>query len=103
MIEKRQTMSGERRYDVRLRAADGKERSRTFRTRKEAERYQRSQHTAIDQGLWIDPRSGQVTLATWAAEWQRTVVHLRPITRRITTPTCATTSSPSWETSSSPS
>ncbi|HUP71023.1 MAG TPA: hypothetical protein VM142_14610 [Acidimicrobiales bacterium] len=83
MIEKRQTTSGERRYDVRLRAADGKERSRTFRTRKEAERYERAQHTAIDKGLWVDPRSGQVTLSTWAAEWQRTVVHLRPTTRRI--------------------
>lgn len=48
-----------------------------------AERYERAQHTAIDQGLWVDPRSGQVTLSTWAAEWQRTVVHLRPTTRRI--------------------
>jgi hypothetical protein len=38
MIAKKQTRSGESRYEVRLRGLDGKERSRTFRTRKEAER-----------------------------------------------------------------
>ncbi|MGH9038757.1 MAG: tyrosine-type recombinase/integrase [Acidimicrobiia bacterium] len=83
MIEKRTTRNGECRYEVRLRGVDGKERSRTFRTKKEAERYERAQHTAIDRGLWVDPRSGRVTLAAWTVEWQRTVVHLRPTTRRI--------------------
>lgn len=83
MIEKRSTRNGESRYEVRLRGADGKERSRTFRTKREAERYERAQHTALDQGLWVDPRSGRVTLATWTAEWQRTLVHLRPSTQRI--------------------
>ena len=83
MIDKRRTQRGEVRYDARFRGPDGKERSRTFRTRKEAERYERAQHTAIDQGLWVDPRSGRVTLRSWVAEWQRTVVHLRPTTQRI--------------------
>ena len=83
MIEKRRTRRGEVRYEVRLRGTDGRERSRTFRTRKDAERYERSQHTAIEEGVWIDPRAGRATLATWAAEWERTVVHLRPSTRRI--------------------
>jgi integrase len=83
LIDKRTTRTGESRYEVRLRGVDGKERSRTFRTKKEAERYERAQQGAIDQGQWVDPRSGRVTLATWAAEWQRTVVHLRPTTQRI--------------------
>ncbi|MGH8973297.1 MAG: tyrosine-type recombinase/integrase [Acidimicrobiia bacterium] len=83
MIEKRLTRNGECRYEVRLRGVDGKERSRTFRTKREAERYERAQHMAIDQGLWVDPRSGRVTLGSWTVEWQRTVVHLRPTTRRI--------------------
>jgi len=83
VIEKRMTRTGEVRYEVRFRASDGAERSRTFRTRKEAERYERSQQTALDQGTWVDPRSGRVTLAIWCAEWQRTVVHLRPSTQRI--------------------
>jgi integrase len=83
VIEKKQTSDGRARYEVRLRGADGKERSRTFRTRKEAERFHRVQLTAIDQGVWIDPRSGRVTLRLWSAEWQRTVVHLRGTTQRI--------------------
>ncbi|HEU5085130.1 MAG TPA: tyrosine-type recombinase/integrase [Acidimicrobiales bacterium] len=82
MITKKPTRSGEVRYEVRLRGPDGKERSRTFRTKKEAERHERNHHAAIDSGTWIDPRAGRVTLEAWATEWQRTVVHLRPKTRR---------------------
>lgn len=83
MIDKRTTRSGEARYEVRVRGTDGKERSRTFRTKKEAERHERAHHAAIDSGVWIDPRAGRATLAAWAREWQRTVVHLRPRTRKI--------------------
>jgi len=83
MIDKRRTRIGEVRYEVRLRGADGKERSRTFRTKKEAERYERTQHTAVERGVWIDPRAGKVTFEAWATEWQRTVVHLRASTQRI--------------------
>ncbi len=83
MIAKKLTKAREPRYEVRLRGPDGKERSRTFRTKKEAERYVRSQQTSIDAGTWIDPAAGRVTLTAWANEWQRTVVHLRPKTRKI--------------------
>src|SRR3546814_2510174 len=75
MIDKRMTRAGEARYEVRLRGTDGKERSRTFRTKKEAERYERAHHAAIDSGVWIDPRAGRVTLTSWAAEWQRSEEH----------------------------
>ncbi|MGH9120731.1 MAG: tyrosine-type recombinase/integrase [Acidimicrobiales bacterium] len=83
MIDKRRTGDGQVRYEVRLRGTDGKERSRTFRTKKDAERYERTQLTAIEHGLWIDPRAGKVTLEAWGTEWQRTVVHLRETTQRI--------------------
>ena len=83
MIDKRTTHAGQARYEVRLRGIDGKERSRTFRTRREAESYERAQRTSMEHGLWVDPRGGKVTLASWTAEWERTVVHLRASTRRI--------------------
>lgn len=82
MIKKKTTRRGETRYEVRLRGPDGKERSRTFHARKEAERYARAQHSSMDTGTWIDPSTGRATLAAWAEEWQRTVVHLRPKTRK---------------------
>ena len=46
---------GETRYEVRVRGTDGKERSRTFRTKKEAERYERAHHAAIDSGVMPPP------------------------------------------------
>jgi integrase len=83
MIGKRRTSDGEVRYDVRYHGANGRERSKTFRTKKDAERYERTQQTAIERGLWVDPQKGRITLEAWAQDWQRTVVHLRPSTRRI--------------------
>ncbi len=43
----------------------------------------RSQQSALEKGLWVDPRAAKVTLQAWAAEWERTVVHLRASTQRI--------------------
>jgi len=70
-------------YEVRLRGGDGRERSQSFKTKKDAERYERDQLMARDRGTWIDPNAGKVTLADWCTEWQRTIVHLRPSSRRI--------------------
>ena len=58
MIDKRRHTAARPATRSALRGTDGKERSRTFRTRKEAERYERAQHAAIDSGVWIDPRAG---------------------------------------------
>jgi hypothetical protein len=45
--------------------------SRTFRTVKAAERFERDQLGNRDRGEWIDPAAGRVTLTAWAEEWQR--------------------------------
>ena len=67
-IDRRTTASGVR-YEVRYRAPDGKERSRTFRTRRDADRFAVETAGAVSRGSWIDPRSGNRTLADVAAEW----------------------------------
>lgn len=77
MITSRRTKSGDQRYDVRYRGPDRKVRNKTFRTKKEAERFEREMLTARDRGTWIDPSGGRTTLSNWAAEWERTNVHLR--------------------------
>jgi hypothetical protein len=82
-IVRRTTTSGEVRYEVRLRGPDGRERSRTFRTRKSAEAYERELLALCDRGGRIDPRAGRTTLAEWVAEWSTTLVSLRPSSRRI--------------------
>ncbi|GAC1314197.1 MAG: hypothetical protein NVSMB12_07020 [Acidimicrobiales bacterium] len=68
-IEIRSTARGDRRYEVRLRDPAGKEYSRTFRTRKEAERFENAQLADRARGTWLDPRTGDVTIEAWAAEW----------------------------------
>ncbi len=69
MIDKRKTKSGELRYEVRYRAPDGRERSKTFRLKKDAEQFERSQRTDLARGTWVDPRGGVITFDAWAAEW----------------------------------
>src|SRR5215207_4785015 len=82
-IGKRTTAAGDLRYEVRLRGPDGRERSRTFRTRKAAETYERELLAQRDRGGWVDPRAGRITLAEWVSEWSTTLVNLRPSSRRI--------------------
>ncbi len=46
-----------------MRAPDGRELSRTFRTRKEADRFEREERSSIHRGTWIDPDDRDVALA----------------------------------------
>lgn len=79
MIERRSMESGLR-YEVRLRGTDGKGRSRSFRTRKEAERYEREQRAATDKGSWIDPRHASLTVNSYAERWMNERHDLGPRT-----------------------
>ncbi|HUW01559.1 MAG TPA: site-specific integrase [Acidimicrobiales bacterium] len=69
MIERRETASGATRYDVRLRGPDGKERSRTFRTKQEAKAYETAEIARRNRGDWIDPRDAARSFAEIASEW----------------------------------
>ena len=72
MIDRRLTKSGEVRYEVRLRGPDGREFSKTFRTKKEATRYEAAQRTALASDSWVDPAAGRVLFDQWADEWLAT-------------------------------
>jgi integrase len=82
-LTERVTVRGEIRYDAVYRAPDGRERSRTFKTKREADQWRRAQLAALDRGSFFDPRSGRVTLREWADEWVRTSVDLRESTNDI--------------------
>lgn len=77
-IHPRSTAGGGRRYDVRLRDPAGKEYSRTFRTRKEAERFEATERADRSRGLWVDPRKSETTFAAWAAVWLASDPNKRP-------------------------
>ena len=67
-IERRQVKRGVV-YDVRLRTPDGRQMSRTFRTRKEAERFEAQQLADLSRAGWVDPRRSAISFGEWAAQW----------------------------------
>jgi hypothetical protein len=58
-IEVRKLANGRVAYDVRLRGANGRAYKRTFRTRKEAEKFQARERADQSRGSWVDPSSGR--------------------------------------------
>jgi len=70
-------------WEVRYRGPNGAERSRRFRTQKDAADYEREQKVNMRKGVWTDPLAGRMTLEQWSAEWQPTIVHLAQSTIRI--------------------
>lgn len=68
MIAKRSTRQGVR-YDVRLRGPDGREYSRTFRTRREAEAFQATERASRSRGGWVDPRRAETAFREVALTW----------------------------------
>lgn len=79
-IEKRETTRGVR-YDVRYRLPDGKTRTKTHRTKKEAEGFAATVVVDLNRGDLIDPRMGKLTFGEWWALWWPTTVNLRPSSR----------------------
>ncbi len=73
-IHRRTTKKGDVRYDVRLRKPDGTPYSTTFRTKREAERFQANETATRQQGTWIDPKAGKITFRDWADEWHATMM-----------------------------
>jgi hypothetical protein len=86
-IEKR---SG--RWRARYRGPDGRERSKTFDRRSDAERWLADIKVSQTKGDRVDPALGHRTFASWAEEWATTIVDLRPSTLdrdiRACEPTC---------------
>jgi len=78
-IAKRETNRGVR-YDVRYRLPAGQVRTKTHRTRKEAERFAAITEADKARGGIVDPRAGRATLAEYAAAWIDGKPELRPRT-----------------------
>lgn len=80
-IRKRTAADGTHRYDVRYRDPAGKVRTRTFKRRKDADRYAATTEADKVRGTWLDPNKGRLTFADWWEQWWPTTVNLRPSSR----------------------
>jgi integrase len=60
---------------------DGRERSKSFRRKSDAERWLTQQQSAIDQGDWTDPARGRILFGEYALAWLDGRADLKPKTR----------------------
>lgn len=69
-----------RSWEARYRDAAGRQRSRTFKTKREAEQFLQRTGADIQRGDWVDPRLQRRDFTEWANEWRAGIVHLEPNT-----------------------
>ncbi|HEX2272734.1 MAG TPA: tyrosine-type recombinase/integrase, partial [Acidimicrobiales bacterium] len=68
-------------YRARYRDPLGRLTSKTFTRKADAERWVREMEVALERWDWLDPRSAQVPLATWAQEFLSLARRLSPTTQ----------------------
>ncbi|HET9691730.1 MAG TPA: site-specific integrase [Acidimicrobiales bacterium] len=70
-IHVRETSKG-RRYDVKVRGADGRQHSKTFATKRAAVDYESRQRSAVNDGTFVAPRAGAMTVGELGRRWMAT-------------------------------
>jgi hypothetical protein len=81
-VQKR-NQGGKTTWRARVRLPDGRERSRSFDRKVDAERWVVETQAQLNRGNVIDPRAGQITLAEYAGQWQAAQMY-RPSTAEVT-------------------
>jgi hypothetical protein len=66
------------RWEARYRGPDGREHSRRFSTRREAQAFLERTGADRQRGEWPDPQGAKVLTADWVDAWWATTVNLRP-------------------------
>src|SRR6266511_4119106 len=77
----RRVRSGKVNYRARYRDPAGRERSKSFSRKVDAERWVAEIEHAKTRGAWTDPALGRVRFSDWLAAWWATTTNLRPSTR----------------------
>ncbi len=67
-------------WRVRYRDPTGRERSKSFTRKVDAERFMATVQADLIRGEWTDPRLSKTSLAEWSQRWLRTKAHLKPKT-----------------------
>jgi integrase len=80
-IQKR-VRNGRTTYRVRYRDPAGRQRSKVFRLKVDANDWLHANETAKGERRWVDPAAGRERFGEWAERWYATTAALRPTTRR---------------------
>ena len=65
-------------WRARYRDANGRQRSRSFTRRFDAERFLEANGTDLQRGEWVDPALRRTSFNDWAEAWWATTAKLRP-------------------------
>ncbi len=74
--------SGDGRYRARYRDPLGRQRSRSFARKADAQRFLVEMESEKGRGSWIDPRGADMALANWVEEFMRLSRRLSPTTQQ---------------------
>ncbi|HUF14652.1 MAG TPA: tyrosine-type recombinase/integrase [Acidimicrobiia bacterium] len=67
-------------WRARYRAPDGRQHSRSFTRKVDAEKWLRSEEGNADRGEWVDPTAGKVTYREWSDRWLSGLHSVKPKT-----------------------
>lgn len=67
-------------WQAKYRGPDGRQHSRSFHRKVDAERWIRDEESKIDRAAWIDPRGGAIPFADYAETWLDGLHELKPKT-----------------------
>lgn len=56
-------------WRARYRGPDGRNHSKSFKRKVDADRWLRNELARLDRGEWLDPAAGSITFAAWSARW----------------------------------
>jgi integrase len=65
---------------ARYRAPDGRQHSKSFGRKVDAERWLRDQESSVDRGAWVNPSAGAVTFGEWSEIWLSGLHSIKPKT-----------------------
>src|SRR5919106_5575849 len=68
-------------WRARYRAPDGRQLSRSFKRKIDAEKWLRAEEGKADRGEWIDPSAGAITYGEWSNHWIGSLHGIAPKTR----------------------
>jgi integrase len=77
----RRVRNGTISYRARYRDPAGREHSKTFARKVDAERFVVEVEHTKSRGAWVDPTLGRITFATWLDHWWATTTNLRESTQ----------------------
>jgi len=69
------------RWRARYRDSAGREHSRHFKRKVDAQRWLDEVTTAVTTGMYVDPGLSRITVGEWSGRWLKTKVDLKPSTR----------------------